>query len=85
MRRAATSLVLVLVASACIPAPEDDTCDAARLSYLVGQPESAAMELPQDAPIRVLHPDSLRTEEYSPARINVEVDANGYIASIWCG
>lgn len=85
MRRAAKSLVLVFAASACIPAPEADACGATRLSYLVGQHQSAAMELPQGAPIGVLHPDSLRTEDYSPARINIEVDANGDIASIWCG
>lgn len=85
MRSAATGLALILMTAACVTTPADDSCGATDLAYLVGQAEPAAHSLPAAAPVRILYPDSMRTEDYRPDRINIEIGADGYIDSVWCG
>lgn len=36
-------------------------------------------------PVRVLHPDSVMTMDYSAARINIKVDANDVVTEVTCG
>lgn len=36
-------------------------------------------------PYRVLPPGSMMTMDYSPSRVNFDVDENGIVSRIWCG
>lgn len=81
----AVALALLLGAAGCVPTQPADTCGAGRLSYLVGQDVAAAYQLPPGPPVRVLFPATPRTEDYNPARINIEVGADGFITTVWCG
>lgn len=83
MRNAA--ILLILGAAGCVPTQPADTCGAGRLSYLVGLDASAAYRLPPGPPARILFPATPRTEDYSPARANIEIGADGVITSVWCG
>ena len=78
-------LFLFLGAAGCFPPGPADTCGAGRLTYLVSQNVAAAYQLPPGPPVRVLFPATPRTEEYNPARINIEAGADGIITTVWCG
>lgn len=78
-------LALILGIAGCVPTQPADTCGAGPLSYLVGQDAAAAYQLQPGPPVRILYPATPRTEEYSPARLNIEIGADGYIKSVWCG
>ena len=84
MRKAAI-LALILGTAGCVQTQPADTCGAGRLSYIVGQHVAAVYQLPPGMPVRILFPATPRTEDFSPARINIEVGADGYVQSIWCG
>lgn len=62
-----------------------DSCGAAGLRGLVGQPESAlaALRLPQAT--RIIHPGQPVTMDYSAARLNILIDSKGRVASLHCG
>lgn len=66
-------------------APGPDTCHAAQHAALVGRPASALAKAGLVQPYRVLTPDSAVTQDYSPARLNIHVDAAGRIARLVCG
>lgn len=61
-------------------------CAAAELQGLVGQPEALAhtLENPSGA-IRIIRPGQAVTMDYSPSRLNVEIGADGRVASVHCG
>lgn len=83
---AAAALALILVTGACVTAPpEQEACGAPALASLVGAPVSAAGGLGAGRTVRILYPDTARTEDYSPARLNVEVGYDGIITGLWCG
>ncbi len=84
MRTMILSAAILLVA-ACAPPSEVDACGATGLSGLVGAPVAAAEALDRKGPVRILHPETPRTEEYAPARLNVEVGPDGLITALWCG
>jgi hypothetical protein len=78
-------LALILATAACVTAPEEDSCGAKALSNLVGAPVAAAEGIGVGRTVRILYPDTARTEDYAPARLNVEVGYDGIISSLWCG
>lgn len=61
------------------------SCGADELKYLVGQPGAVldGMRFGQD--VRVITPGMAVTEDYSPSRLNIDLDAGGRISRLWCG
>ncbi len=82
-------LTVGLFLTACAPAPPpvfDATprCGAEKLQDLIGQDASVLEGMTFDKPLRVMHPGMAFTADYSPDRLNIEVDADGIIARVWC-
>lgn len=75
----------MLAISACVTAPGKDSCGAEALSTLVGAPVAAAEGIGVGRTVRILYPDTARIEDYAPARLNLEVNHEGIISSLWCG
>jgi Peptidase inhibitor I78 family len=63
----------------------EDTCGAAELQNLVGQPVSAlnAAELPEGR--RILFPGMAATQDFVPGRLNVEVGPEDQVTRVYCG
>lgn len=82
---------LLALASCALPAtappPEDmqAACGAAELQGLVGQPASALDALKFSQPVRVIRPGMAVTMDYSPVRLNIELDSQERISRIACG
>ncbi len=73
-----------------VPAPDAPpvlvpSCGAARLGGFVGQPVAALDPQYQPLVTRIIRPGDAVTEEFSPARLNVEVDGRDVITRVWCG
>lgn len=83
--RLAPLLLLPLLAG-CEPAVTGSVCPAAELQGLVGQPEALAQTVvnPVGA-TRIIRPGEAVTLDYSPSRLNIEIGADGRIASVHCG
>lgn len=65
---------------------EPDTCHAADVAYLIGQPESAIAAAGIMRPTRVVSINSIVSqEEYDSFRINFKLDATGTVVAINCG
>jgi hypothetical protein len=64
-------------------ATAQDTCGASQYQAMIGT-NIAAATFPADAGIRVIQPDTPVTQDFSPQRLNVIVDANGVITSLEC-
>jgi predicted small lipoprotein YifL len=73
------------------PTPgEPDDCGASKLTSFVGQQSDAATKAKiatasGAGTIRYIGPGDAVTMDYSPARLNVETDANGRITRVRCG
>lgn len=84
---------LVLVLAGCdpvlvvgTPPPDDaDACGAPGLESLLGEPAQAVTSMVLANPYRIIAPGQAVTDDYSPGRINFELDGNGRIARIFCG
>lgn len=65
--------------------PGPDACGASGMQGLIGQDRAvlAAMTLPLGS--RVIAPGMAITEDYSPQRLNLDLDARGRITRVWCG
>lgn len=63
----------------------DDACGAGSRAYLIGQDDRVLAGLTLPSLTRILYPDTPRTEDYSPQRLNIEIDANGIIFAVTCG
>ncbi|WP_349537628.1 I78 family peptidase inhibitor [Sagittula sp. NFXS13] len=61
----------------------DATCPAGNFSDLVGQPASAAEDIPD--PKRILPRGAMKTEDFRPHRTNVFLDENDLIERLNCG
>lgn len=83
MAKAAWLLALGL--AACVAAPEENACGAAGLQTLIGQTDDvlAAMTFPQGT--RFIYPGTPVTEDYSPGRLNIDIDQSERITGVWCG
>jgi hypothetical protein len=68
------------------PDPMPPTCGAEGLQGLVGQREEvlASMTFGASA-VRVIRPGQAVTMDYSPGRINFELDRTNRIARVFCG
>lgn len=66
------------------PVDPTDPCGAQGYTALLGS-NLAAVTLPAGLNSRVLRPDQAATTDYIPARLNVEVDADGTIIGLSCG
>lgn len=67
------------------PAPNARACGAAGLRGLVGQPRSVLAAMNLVAGTRVIEPGMAITEDYRETRLNIDLDAQGRIARLWCG
>ncbi|NEY90051.1 I78 family peptidase inhibitor [Tabrizicola oligotrophica] len=96
MRAFALLLPLVFAACAAGEAPPDpgmidpqvppaDACGASDLQYLLGQPESELQTLQFAGPVRIIHPGTAVTMDYSESRLNIEIDDAGKISRLSCG
>ena len=88
------ALILSLTLAACetvVPQPKprisEDSCGAKDMQYLVGQSVDvlAAMTFPASRPMRIIRPGMAVTMDYSPERLNMDIDKKNRIARIWCG
>lgn len=65
---------------------EPDTCKAAGLRGMVGQPAGSLQGMALAGPLRVIAPGEVfDQEEYRSDRIDVRTDATGIIVAISCG
>lgn len=95
MIRAALA-ILVLSVAACAQTPpasppqtaEDataqDTCGAARFASLVGSPATQIDRATLPARTRIITPDMMVTQDFSPERLNIIVGTDGRVGSLRC-
>lgn len=67
------------------PDPDMAACAPGVLTRLVGQPENVLEVVDLQENTRVLRPGMAATTDHRPDRINIEIDADGIIARVWCG
>jgi hypothetical protein len=84
-------LALPLLLAACVqpappvqPEPDPDLCRASSYQGLVGQPRSVLSTMLLPAGSRVIGPNDAVTADFSPERLNIEIDQGGRIAKIAC-
>ena len=91
----AAPLFCLIALSACadpVPGPDipvppaaKDTCGAADLASLIGQPVSRFSAQTRQGPARVIRPGQPVTMDYNPLRLNVLLDADDRILGVSCG
>ncbi len=65
---------------------EPDTCKAAGLQGLIGQPAGNVRTVPMPGPYRIIAPGQVVDQnEYRSDRVDIHVDAAGIITRIGCG
>jgi hypothetical protein len=64
-------------------ATAQDACGAAQYRSMIGV-NIAAATFPADAGIRIIHPDTMVTQDFRPDRLNVIVNADGVITELRC-
>jgi hypothetical protein len=85
------ALAAALLTSGCVmeaPPPLPDmspTCGADALQGLVGQPASVLETMRFGKPVRIIRPGTAVTMDYSPDRLNIEIDAREKIIRVACG
>lgn len=62
-----------------------DTCGATRLAGFKGLTVDELDEQYLPQVVRALRPGDPVTEDFNPARLNVDLDANGTMTRFWCG
>lgn len=62
-----------------------DTCGAAALQNLVGQPESVLATLKFANTVRIIHPTDPVTMDMQSNRLNIDVSLDGLITGVRCG
>ncbi|PVA06286.1 I78 family peptidase inhibitor [Thalassorhabdomicrobium marinisediminis] len=67
-----------------VPAPADDTCNAAQHAGLVGQDATALERVLLMGPVRIIRPGDAVTMDFRPERINFHIDDSNRITSITC-
>ncbi len=80
-----------LLLAACAPAPSapapaqgEDTCGMAAYRHLIGE-DAAGIDRARLPPrTRVITPDMMVTQDFSPNRLNIITDANGRVSSLRC-
>lgn len=67
------------------PERPNDSCNSAPFRPYLGQPFSALQGIFIPEPYRVLEEDSQATADYSPARLNFLLSADGTLRDLSCG
>ena len=67
-----------------LPDPGGNACGATGYASLVGKPLGAA-QFPAGIDMRLINPGEMVTADFSPTRLNVEVDGSGTITRVTCG
>lgn len=82
----AAPLAALLALAACEPAKpaRPAFCDPANYQAWVGK-NIGEVDYPRDRTHRVITPDSVVTQDFSPFRVNIHVDAKGWITKVNCG
>lgn len=62
-----------------------DTCGAGARVGLVGQPARVLATTKFDGPVRMIRPGDLVTEDFSPDRLNIDIDLKETIRGVRCG
>ena len=65
--------------------PGADSCGAQARDYLIGQPIGEVDLDSLARTVRPIHPGQAITRDYSPFRLNLDLDGDGVIVRIWCG
>jgi hypothetical protein len=65
-------------------ATRQDTCAAARFRHLVGTEARAIDEAALPPRTRIITPDMMITQDFSPTRLNIIVGTNGRVGSLRC-
>lgn len=68
-----------------MPPPMVETCGAEGLHHLLGQPEAVLATMRFAQVVRVIRPGMAVTMDYSPDRLNIEIDEAGRISRVSCG
>ncbi len=66
------------------PPPGKDTCNAAQYAGLIGKPVTDPAVPAPSRQVRHIRPDSVVTMDFSPTRLNIDVDARGVITGLRC-
>lgn len=76
---------LALAGCVAVEEPGPNACGADGMQDLVGRDKAvfAAMTLPMGT--RIIEPGMAVTEDYSPSRLNFDLDDRGRITRVWCG
>lgn len=87
-----------LLLSACVQAPSQprplppqpdppaaDACGAGALQGLVGQPDTVLQTMRFSQQVRVIRPGMAVTMDFSPERLNIQIDREGRISRVSCG
>jgi len=84
-----TILAFVALAACEESTPQKDEapneCGAAGYQNLIGQSADIFASMTFPAPMRIIKPGMAVTMDYSPNRLNVELDAQNMIVRFWCG
>ncbi len=84
------TVLAILALAACeeptqpiVDAPNE--CGAAGYQNLIGQSADIFASMTFPAPMRIIKPGMAVTMDYSPNRLNVDLDARNQIVRFWCG
>ncbi|WP_368346350.1 I78 family peptidase inhibitor [Pelagovum sp. HNIBRBA483] len=88
-----SSICILIMLAACqtmavlpaLPSAEQDTCNAAQHSSLIGAHATDLERTLILQPVRVIRPDSLVTMDFLPTRLNFHINGQNVIARISCG
>ena len=67
------------------PPPPEDTCSAELIAPLIGQPQTALSAIILPIGTRIFRTGDALTMDFSPTRLNIEIDAGGTILAATCG
>ena len=84
-------VILALLALAACEEPRQpignasNECGAQGYQNLIGQSADIFASMTFPAPMRIIKPGMAVTMDYSPNRLNAELDAQNRIVRFWCG
>lgn len=67
------------------PLPIENACGAADLQGLVGQSATVLRTMRFGVQTRIIRPDEAVTMDFSPSRLNIEIDDHEVISLVSCG
>ncbi|TNC51463.1 hypothetical protein FHG66_04640 [Rubellimicrobium rubrum] len=68
-----------------LPSPADDTCGASGLADFIGEDAGVTAATTFQNPIRIIRPGDMVTMDFSPERLNFELDELNEIIRVRCG